>query len=119
MTTKKRGLAKGRGLDALLGSIQKEKLQLEAQSLDHGQLKQIDVHLLKRGEYQPRRFIEEKDLQELAASIEKHGVMQPIVIRPVDDEKRPYEIIAGERRWRAAQLAGLTEVPAIVRDLIV
>ena len=113
----KRGLAKGRGLDALLGSIQKEKLQLEAQSLDHGQLKQIDVHLLKRGEYQPRRFIEEKDLQELAASIEKHGVMQPIVIRPVDDEKRPYEIIAGERRWRAAQLAGLTEVPAIVRDL--
>jgi len=75
------------------------------------------VHLLKRGEYQPRRFIEEKDLQELAASIEKHGVMQPIVIRPVDDEKRPYEIIAGERRWRAAQLAGLTEVPAIVRDL--
>ncbi|QIC70393.1 ParB/RepB/Spo0J family partition protein [Acinetobacter indicus] len=117
MTIKKRGLAKGRGLDALLGSIQKEKLQLEAQSLDHGQLKQIDVHQLKRGEYQPRRFIHEQDLQELAASIEKHGVMQPIVIRPIDDEQHPYEIIAGERRWRAAQLAGLTEVPAIVRDL--
>ena len=63
MTTKKRGLAKGRGLDALLGSIQKEKLQLEAQALDHGQLKQIDVHLLQRGEYQPRRFIHEQDLQ--------------------------------------------------------
>ena len=117
MTVKKRGLAKGRGLDALLGSIQKEKLQLEAKALDHGQMKQIDVHLLKRGEYQPRRFIKEQDLQELAASIEKHGVMQPIVIRPVEDEKHPYEIIAGERRWRAAQLAGLTEVPAIVRDL--
>ncbi|HHW52114.1 MULTISPECIES: ParB/RepB/Spo0J family partition protein [Acinetobacter] len=117
MTTKKRGLAKGRGLDALLGSIQKEKLQLEVQSLDHGQLKQIDVSLLKRGEYQPRRFIQEQDLQELAASIEKHGVMQPIVIRPIDDEQHPYEIIAGERRWRAAQLAGLTEIPAIVRDL--
>ncbi|WP_180080151.1 MULTISPECIES: ParB/RepB/Spo0J family partition protein [unclassified Acinetobacter] len=117
MTVKKRGLAKGRGLDALLGSIQKEKLQLEAKALDHGQLKQIDVHLLKRGEYQPRRFIKEQDLQELAASIEKHGVMQPIVIRRVEDEKHPYEIIAGERRWRAAQLAGLTEVPAIVRDL--
>lgn len=114
---KKRGLAKGRGLDALLGSIQKEKLQLEVQSLDHGQLKQIDVNLLKRGEYQPRRFIQEQDLQELAASIEKHGVMQPIVIRPIDDEQHPYEIIAGERRWRAAQLAGLTEIPAIVRDL--
>ena len=117
MTVKKRGLAKGRGLDALLGSIQKEKLQLEAQALDHGQLKQIDVHLLQRGEYQPRRFINEQDLQELAASIEKHGVMQPIVIRPIDDEQHPYEIIAGERRWRAAQLAGLTEIPAIVRDL--
>ncbi len=117
MTVKKRGLAKGRGLDALLGSIQKEKLQLEAQGLDHGQLKQIDVNLLKRGEYQPRRYINEQDLQELAASIEKHGIMQPIVIRPVDDERYPYEIIAGERRWRAAQLAGLTEVPAIVRDL--
>ena len=117
MTTKKRGLAKGRGLDALLGSIQKEKLQIEAQAIDHGQLKQIDVNLLKRGEYQPRRFIQEQDLKELASSIEKHGVMQPIVIRPIEDEKYPYEIIAGERRWRAAQLAGLKEIPAIVRDL--
>ncbi|RKG35762.1 ParB/RepB/Spo0J family partition protein [Acinetobacter guerrae] len=117
MTTKKRGLAKGRGLDALLGSIQKEKLQLEAQEIDHGQLKQIDVNLLKRGEYQPRRFIQEQDLKELASSIEKHGVMQPIVIRPIDDEQYSYEIIAGERRWRAAQLAGLKEIPAIVRDL--
>ncbi|MCH4245130.1 ParB/RepB/Spo0J family partition protein [Acinetobacter gerneri] len=117
MTTKKRGLAKGRGLDALLGSIQKEKLQLEAQSLDHGQLRQVDVATLRRGEYQPRRFINEQDLQELAASIKKHGVMQPIVIRPVENEQFDYEIIAGERRWRAAQIAGLTEIPAIVRDL--
>lgn len=117
MTTKKRGLAKGRGLDALLGSIQKEKLQLEAQAIDHGQLKQVNVDLLKRGEYQPRRFIQEQDLKELAASIEKHGVMQPIVIRPIQDDQFSYEIIAGERRWRAAQLAGLKQVPAIVRDL--
>ena len=117
MTVKKRGLAKGRGLDALLGSIQKEKLQLEVQALDHGQLKQIDVKLLKRGNYQPRRFIHEEDLQELAASIKKHGVMQPIVIRPIEDDVHRYEIIAGERRWRAAQIAGLKEVPAIVRDL--
>ena len=116
MSIRKRGLAKGRGLDALLGSIQKETLQLEAQT-DLGQFKYINVHLLTRGEYQPRRFIKEEDLQELAASIEKHGVMQPIVIRPIDDEKHPYEIIAGERRWRAAQLAGLTEIPAIVREL--
>lgn len=117
MTVKKRGLAKGRGLDALLGSIQKEKLQLEVQALDHGQLKQVDVNQLKRGAYQPRRFIDEQDLQELAASIKKHGVMQPIVIRPIESAETPYEIIAGERRWRAAQLAGLTEIPAIVRDL--
>ncbi|WP_333666092.1 ParB/RepB/Spo0J family partition protein [Acinetobacter guillouiae] len=117
MTVKKRGLAKGRGLDALLGSIQKEKLQLEVQALDHGQLKQMDVTQLKRGAYQPRRFIGEQDLQELAASIKKHGVMQPIVIRPIENDETPYEIIAGERRWRAAQLAGLTEIPAIVRDL--
>ena len=117
MTVKKRGLAKGRGLDALLGSIQKEKLQLEVQALDHGQLKQIDVNQLKRGAYQPRRFIDEQELQELAASIKKHGVMQPIVIRPIESAETPYEIIAGERRWRAAQLAGLTEIPAIVRDL--
>ena len=117
MTVKKRGLAKGRGLDALLGSIQKEKLQLEVQALDHGQLKQIDVDQLKRGAYQPRRFIDENELQELAASIQKHGVMQPIVIRPIEDSETPYEIIAGERRWRAAKLAGLAEIPAIVRDL--
>ncbi|MDQ8952311.1 ParB/RepB/Spo0J family partition protein [Acinetobacter rudis] len=117
MTIKKRGLAKGRGLDALLGSIQKEKLQLDVKGLDQGQLQQIAVGQLKRGTYQPRRFIHEQDLQELAASIKKHGVMQPIVIRPVDDAAHPYEIIAGERRWRAAQIAGLTEVPAIVRDL--
>ncbi|MFT4020714.1 MAG: ParB/RepB/Spo0J family partition protein [Acinetobacter sp.] len=117
MTIKKRGLAKGRGLDALLGSIQKEKLKIDEQAQDQGQLKNIDVKLLKRGVYQPRRSIREEDLQELAASIEKHGVMQPIVIRPVDDENHPYEIIAGERRWRAAQLAGLHEIPAIVRNL--
>lgn len=118
MAVKKRGLAKGRGLDALLGSIQKEKLKIEEQSQDQGQLKNIDVQLLKRGTYQPRRVIREEDLKDLSASIKKHGVMQPIVIRPVaNDEAHPYEIIAGERRWRAAQLAGLTQIPAIVRSL--
>ena len=118
MAVKKRGLAKGRGLDALLGSIQKEKLKIEEQAQDQGQLKNIDVQLLKRGTYQPRRVIREEDLKDLSASIKKHGVMQPIVIRPVsNDDAHPYEIIAGERRWRAAQLAGLTQIPAIVRSL--
>lgn len=115
--TKRRGLAKGRGLDALLGTIQKEKLQLEAGVSDHGQLKQIDVQALQRGVYQPRRFIDDEDLQELAASIQKHGVMQPIVVRPIEGAEQPYEIIAGERRWRAAKIAGLTQIPAIVREL--
>ncbi|GAB3043233.1 ParB/RepB/Spo0J family partition protein [Acinetobacter apis] len=118
MAIQKRGLAKGRGLDALLGSIQKEKLKIDEQTHDQGQLKLIGVHLLKRGEYQPRRKIREDELVDLSASIKKHGVMQPIVIRPVsDDETHPYEIIAGERRWRAAVMAGLTEIPAIVRNL--
>lgn len=118
MAVKKRGLAKGRGLDALLGSIQKEKLKLDDQDIDQGQLKNIDVKLLKRGTYQPRRTIREEELKDLASSIQKHGIMQPIVIRPVTgDDAHPYEIIAGERRWRAAQMAGLTEIPAIVRSL--
>ncbi|MEB5476198.1 ParB/RepB/Spo0J family partition protein [Acinetobacter sp. ESL0695] len=117
MAVNKRGLAKGRGLDALLGSIQKEKLKIEEQAHDQGQLKVIDVNLLQRGIYQPRRTIREEELVDLSASIKKHGVMQPIVIRPVDDEQHPYEIIAGERRWRAAKAAGLTEIPAIVRNL--
>lgn len=118
MTTKKRGLAKGRGLDALFGSIQKEQQNLMATTdqIKDGQLQQIDVTLLQRGEYQPRRFIAEDALQDLADSIKQHGIMQPIVIRKLSDSER-YEIIAGERRWRAAQLAGLAHVPAIVREL--
>lgn len=117
MTIKKRGLAKGRGLDALLGTIQKEKLQLEVQQFDHGQLQYIDINLLQRGAYQPRQFIDEDELKQLASSIEQHGVMQPIVIRAVQNQAQPFEIIAGERRWRAAQMAGLTQIPAIVREL--
>ncbi|SDC11913.1 ParB/RepB/Spo0J family partition protein [Acinetobacter boissieri] len=117
MAVSKRGLAKGRGLDALLGSIQKERLSIESQSQDQGQLKLVDVNLLQRGEYQPRRTIREDELVDLSASIKKHGVMQPIVVRPVEGQEQPYEIIAGERRWRAAKMAGLTEIPAIVRNL--
>ncbi|MBF7687648.1 ParB/RepB/Spo0J family partition protein [Acinetobacter rathckeae] len=117
MAVSKRGLAKGRGLDALLGSIQKERLSIESQSQDQGQLKLVDVNLLQRGTYQPRRTIREDELVDLSASIKKHGVMQPIVVRPVEGQEQPYEIIAGERRWRAAKMAGLTEIPAIVRHL--
>lgn len=121
MTVKKRGLAKGRGLDALLGSVKKEKqhLSVNTADLEDGQLEQISVEILQRGQYQPRQHIADEALQELSDSIKQHGVMQPIVIRRVssEGEDAQYEIIAGERRWRAAKLAGLTHVPAIVRDM--
>lgn len=121
MTVKKRGLAKGRGLDALLGSVKKEKqhLSINTADLEDGQLEQISVDILQRGQYQPRQHIADEALQELSDSIKQHGVMQPIVIRRVssEGEDAQYEIIAGERRWRAAKLAGLTHVPAIVREM--
>jgi ParB family chromosome partitioning protein len=97
----------GRGLDALLG-IQEPGEQKE-------ELRQIPVDLLQRGRYQPRTHMDKAALEELAASIKAQGVVQPIVVRPLPDGR--YEIIAGERRWRAAQLAGLDSVPAVVRRI--
>jgi len=79
------------------------------------QLRELPVDLIQRGKYQPRRDMEPGSLQELADSIKAQGVMQPIVVRPISPEK--YEIIAGERRWRATQLAGLDSIPAVVRDV--
>lgn len=79
------------------------------------QLQQLSVEMLQRGRYQPRREIAPDAIQELAESIRVQGVIQPIIVRPIAQGR--YEIIAGERRWRAAQLAGLTEIPAIVKDL--
>ena len=117
MAAKRKGL--GRGLDALLGgnttsNVQEaiEEVQSPTPSTDE-QLKHVPVELIQRGKYQPRRDINPEALEELAASIKAQGVMQPIVIRPISDEK--YEIIAGERRWRASQLAGLDKIPAVIR----
>ncbi|HEY8555054.1 MAG TPA: ParB/RepB/Spo0J family partition protein [Burkholderiales bacterium] len=96
----------GRGLDALLG----------VDSLPTGEkeeLKQLPIDLLQRGKYQPRTRMDQAALEELAASIKAQGVVQPIVVRPLPSGN--YEIIAGERRWRAAQLAGLETVPAVIR----
>ena len=120
MTTKKRGL--GRGLDALLGASATADANVDAAQAapvatpgeDDG-LRKLPVDLVQRGQYQPRRDIEPESLQELADSIRAQGVMQPIVVRPISDRK--YEIIAGERRWRATQLAGLDVIPAMVRDV--
>lgn len=119
MSARKRGL--GRGLDALLGASTAGQQQGATGAADapaggdEKLLKELPVDLIQRGKYQPRRDIEPESLQELADSIRAQGVMQPIVVRPVSDRK--YEIIAGERRWRATQLAGLDVIPAVVRDV--
>src|SRR5262245_21702006 len=85
------------------------------------QLAKLPVDLLQRGKYQPRVDMRQETLEDLAASIKVQGVVQPIVVRPVGTpapgESQRYEIIAGERRWRAAQIAGLSEIPAIVRRI--
>lgn len=139
--TKKRGLNSTRGLDVLMGSIRQEKAALKtalatdvpsdfvsdkpnsepnAQNSDEPSLIQIGVSCLQSGKYQPRRGMSQEALSELSASIAKHGVMQPIVIRPLlANEARKagvtHEIIAGERRWRAAKMANLSVIPAINR----
>ncbi|MDX1594024.1 MAG: ParB/RepB/Spo0J family partition protein [Gammaproteobacteria bacterium] len=116
MTAKKRGL--GRGLDALLGSgkgASAEPAPARAESGDDASLRHLPVDLIQRGRYQPRSDMRSDSLEELADSIRAQGVVQPVVVRPIGEER--YELIAGERRWRAAQLAGLHEIPAVVRDV--
>jgi len=105
MTAKRRGL--GRGLDALLGGA---KLDNETEKL-----RTLSIDQIRPGRFQPRKDIDPARLQELADSISAQGVVQPVVVRPAGDGR--YEIIAGERRWRAAQLAGLHDLPAVVRDV--
>jgi len=120
MIVKKRGL--GRGLDALLsGSNSAQQDESEAAESSAGiskenVLRQLPVDLLQPGKYQPRTDMHNESLQDLANSIRAQGLLQPIVVRELDGSGR-YEIIAGERRWRAAQLAELHEVPAVVRDV--
>ncbi|WP_181295998.1 ParB/RepB/Spo0J family partition protein [Pseudomonas sp. Q2-TVG4-2] len=113
MATKKRGL--GRGLDALLGGANVTAVQEEAAQADEQELRQLPLDVIQRGKYQPRRDIDPVTLDELAHSIRTQGVMQPIVVRSIGSGR--YEIIAGERRWRASQQAGLDKIPALVRDV--
>jgi len=110
MAVKKRGL--GRGLDALLGGSMAASDASDSKGVD---LREVPVDLLQPGKYQPRTDMHPESLEELANSIKVQGIVQPIVIRPIGGER--YEIIAGERRWRAAQIAGLHEIPAVVRDV--
>ena len=105
---KKPGL--GRGLDMLLSSSAKD-----SESNKDSELKKLPVELIHKGEYQPRLSIDPDALQELAESIKAQGLVQPVVVRRIDGGE--YELIAGERRWRAAQIAGMHTIPAIVRDI--
>ncbi len=113
MAAKKRGL--GRGLDALLGGNTVNALQEEAAQVDTRELQYVPLELIQRGKYQPRRDMDQTALEELANSIKVQGVMQPIVVRPIGGGR--FEIIAGERRWRASQQAGLDKIPAMVREV--
>jgi len=118
----------GRGLDALLSSARPQAAPPPAPgasvpvapAVESG-LREVPVDLLRRGKYQPRVDMREETLAELAESIKAQGIVQPIVVRPIKGAgagaETQYEIVAGERRWRAAQLAGLHTVPAVVRDI--
>ena len=102
----------GRGLGSLIGNID-EVTQVSDADRAHG-LGEIDIDRIQRGKYQPRQIFDQQSLQELADSIRSQGIVQPIVVRPEGDH---FELVAGERRWRAAQIAGLQKIPAVVRDL--
>ena len=122
--TNKRKL--GKGLDVLLSRGSTDTMAsllgnsiartTPSQAVEkNGDLKNIPIDLIQRGKYQPRTDMHEEALEELAASIRAQGVMQPIVVRPISSDK--YEIIAGERRWRATQIAGLDSIPAIIKSV--
>ncbi|MBH1970209.1 ParB/RepB/Spo0J family partition protein [Moraxellaceae bacterium AER2_44_116] len=121
MSTKKRGLGTGRGLDALLGAVRQVRddvAAVESHTIPPtmlNSLQQLPLEQLQRGRYQPRRDMNPTALQELADSIKAQGIMQPIIVRLLADDR--YEIVAGERRWRAAQMAGLETIPAIIREI--
>ncbi|WP_323011955.1 ParB/RepB/Spo0J family partition protein [Castellaniella sp.] len=114
MATRKKGL--GRGLDALLGD---DRGALDAVGAGHAPAapSQLPVAVLRAGRYQPRTRMDEEALNDLADSIRAQGIMQPILVRPLEQEPGQYEIIAGERRYRAAQIVGLTDVPVLVRQV--
>ena len=107
----------GRGLEALLRAYPEAEEQGGAVGAADGGRRQVPIELIDRNPRNPRRDFRKDDLDELAASLKQHGIVQPLVVRKVADAGERYEIIAGERRWRAAQLAGLHDVPVTVLDV--
>ncbi|MBA4801532.1 MAG: ParB/RepB/Spo0J family partition protein [Euryhalocaulis sp.] len=116
MSEKQRTRGLGRGLSALLSEpeAEREELPKESREILEG-ARQIPIELIRPNPAQPRRTFDAEDLADLSASIKERGVLQPLLLRPTEDEE--FEIVAGERRWRAAQKAGLHEVPAVIRRL--
>ncbi len=101
----------GRGLSALLGESTYEQNEGAISNLD------MDIHLIRPGKYQPRRRFDDEQLASLIDSVKTKGIIQPLVVRPIDmDGRKVYEIIAGERRWRAARTLGFTTVPVVIKD---
>lgn len=123
--TEKRKLGKGlnallssrstQTMASLLGKNPTNNIAPAVSVAKDGDMRHVPIELIQRGKYQPRTDMHEEALQELANSIQKQGVIQPIVVRPISSDK--YEIIAGERRWRASQLAGLDTIPAIIKPV--
>lgn len=105
----------GRGLAALIGEMDQPVVMGTSQSAPVNPDRMVPIEFVGRNPRNPRRYFDESELQDLAASIRQHGIVQPVVARTIAPER--YEIIAGERRWRAAQLAGFVEIPVIVRDV--
>ncbi len=103
----------GRGLAALIGEMDQPLSTSSSGSVSSD--RKVPIELVARNPKNPRRHFDEQELQDLAISIRQHGIVQPVMVRPVTDGR--FEIIAGERRWRAAQLAGFIEIPVIVRDV--
>ena len=110
----KKGSGLNKGLDSLIGDMDISELT-ESPKKNNENLKELPIDLIQRGKYQPRRDIEPEALEELASSIKTHGVMQPIIVRLIAEDR--YEIIAGERRWRATQLAGIDKIPVIIKNV--
>ncbi|WP_300618072.1 ParB/RepB/Spo0J family partition protein [Dokdonella sp.] len=112
MAAKKKGLGLGRGLDALLGG---GDAPAAAATEAEGELRALRTGSIQAGKYQPRHHFDDERIEELAASIKAQGMIQPVVVRAIGPDR--YELIAGERRWRAAQKAGLDEIPALVKEV--
>ncbi len=111
----------GRGIEALIGSAaslpDSRSIPGASGGGGAGLVREVPLSELRAGPYQPRQSFPEESIRELAESIRSHGVVQPIVVRPAASSDRPFEVVAGERRWRAALLAGLSSIPAIVREM--